>query len=363
MGIKMKNKTVSNKSSGGIFSAISELLQLIIIIPGAYLLKKMRMNQFNKFPISRKTLYRIGVFPIIDHYYDPLFIPDQVKHDLGTDRDLPGIDLNENQQLELLKGLNFSDELVKMPFDKTADLKYYFNNSVFLSGDSEISYGMIRHFKSRKIIEIGSGLSTLMTLNAIQKNKEEDANYNCEMICVEPFEHKWLDKLDIKLVRSMVEDVDISSLSNSEISTSSTMDIKLVRSMVEDVDISLFDKLEKNDILFIDSSHMIKPQGDVLFLFLHVLPKLKPGVLVHIHDIFTPRDYLADWVLVKNRMWNEQYLLEAFLSHNHDFKIISAVNFLRHHHLEALSACCPVMKKQIESGADREPGSFWIQKV
>lgn len=168
---KWKNKTVSNKSSGGIFSAISELLQLIIIIPGAYLLKKMRMNQFNKFPISRKTLYRIGVFPIIDHYYDPLFIPDQVKHDLGTDRDLPGIDLNENQQLELLKGLNFSDELVKMPFDKTADLKYYFNNSVFLSGDSEISYGMIRHFKSRKIIEIGSGLSTLMTLNAIQKNK------------------------------------------------------------------------------------------------------------------------------------------------------------------------------------------------
>ena len=335
MGIKMKNKTVSNKSSGGIISAISELLQLIIIIPGAYLLKKMRMNQFNKFPISRKTLYRIGVFPIIDHYYDPLFIPDQVKHDLGTDRDLPGIDLNENQQLEILKGLNFSDELVKMPFDKTADLKYYFNNSVFLSGDSEISYGMIRHFKSRKIIEIGSGLSTLMTLNAIQKNKEEDANYNCEMICVEPFEHKWLDKLDIKLVRSMVEDVDIS----------------------------LFDKLEKNDILFIDSSHMIKPQGDVLFLFLHVLPKLKPGVLVHIHDIFTPRDYLADWVLVKNRMWNEQYLLEAFLSHNHDFKIISAVNFLRHHHLEALSACCPVMKKQIESGADREPGSFWIQKV
>ena len=331
----MKKKTISNKSSGGIFSAISELLQLIIIIPGAYLLKKMRMNQFNKFPISRKTLYRIGVFPIIDHYYDPLFIPDQVKHDLGTDRDLPGIDLNENQQLEILKGLNFSDELVKMPFDKTADLKYYFNNSVFLSGDSEISYGMIRHFKSRKIIEIGSGLSTLMTLNAIQKNKEEDANYNCEMICVEPFEHKWLDKLDIKLVRSMVEDVDIS----------------------------LFDKLEKNDILFIDSSHMIKPQGDVLFLFLHVLPKLKPGVLVHIHDIFTPRDYLADWVLVKNRMWNEQYLLEAFLSHNHDFKIISAVNFLRHHHLEALSACCPVMKKQIESGADREPGSFWIQKV
>lgn len=330
----MKNKTVSNKSSGGIFSAISELLQLIIIIPGAYLLKKMRMNQFNKFPISRKTLYRIGVFPIIDHYYDPLFIPDQVKHDLGTDRDLPGIDLNENQQLEILKGLNFSDELVKMPFDKTADLKYYFNNSVFLSGDSEISYGMIRHFKSRKIIEIGSGLSTLMTLNAIQKNKEEDANYNCEMICVEPFEHKWLDKLDIKLVRSMVEDVDIS----------------------------LFDKLEKNDILFIDSSHMIKPQGDVLFLFLHVLPKLKPGVLVHIHDIFTPRDYLADWVLVKNRMWNEQYLLEAFLSHNHDFKIISAVNFLRHHHLEALSACCPVMKKQIESGADRSPAHFGFRK-
>ncbi|MFU8843559.1 MAG: hypothetical protein ACNA7V_07110, partial [Bacteroidales bacterium] len=103
--------------------------------------------------------------------------------------------------------------------------------------------------------------------------------------------------------------------------------------------------------------------GDVLFLFMHVLPVLKPGVIIHIHDIFTPKDYLEDWVIGKNRFWNEQYLLEAFLSFNEKFKIIGALNFLRHFHYRELSEKCPILKMQIDRGLQREPGSFWIKKL
>ena len=90
--------------------------------------------------------------------------------------------------------------------------------------------------------------------------------------------------------------------------------IEVLRQRVEQMDKQLFLELEENDILFIDSSHMIRPQGDVLCEYLEILPTLRPGVLVHIHDIFTPRDYPDEWLIDEVKLWNEQYLLEAFLS-------------------------------------------------
>jgi hypothetical protein len=133
--------------------------------------------------------------------------------------------------------------------------------------------------------------------------------------------------------------------------------VRVIRQRVEESDPSLFFKLEENDILFIDSSHMIRPQGDVLFEYLEILPTLKIGVIVHIHDIFSPRDYPASWVVEEVRFWNEQYLLEAFLSHNRDWKIIGAVNFLHQSHFDALSKVCP---RLVQSS---NPGSFYMQRV
>ena len=117
--------------------------------------------------------------------------------------------------------------------------------------------------------------------------------------------------------------------------------------------------MQSNDILFIDSSHVIRPQGDVLFQYLEILPILNSGVLVHIHDIFTPKDYLDEWVFDYHRLWNEQYLLEAFLTFNQHYRIIGALNYLRHHHFEALASKCPVFARQ----DNREPGSFWLMKT
>src|SRR5690606_29222842 len=98
--------------------------------------------------------------------------------------------------------------------------------------------------------------------------------------------------------------------------------VEVLRKKVEDIPLEYFRQLQPNDVLFIDSSHVIRPQGDVLYEFLELLPDLPSGVFVHIHDIFTPFDYPEDWVKDHVRLWNEQYLLEAFLSFNRDFRIV-----------------------------------------
>jgi hypothetical protein len=132
--------------------------------------------------------------------------------------------------------------------------------------------------------------------------------------------------------------------------------VRVIRERVETVDQALFRSLEAGDLLFIDSSHVIRPQGDVLCEFLEILPQLRPGVAVHVHDVFTPRDYPRSWVVDKVRLWDEQYLLEALLSGSRDWKVLGAVNCLKHDHFTALQAACPFLTR------DREPGSFYIER-
>ena len=135
--------------------------------------------------------------------------------------------------------------------------------------------------------------------------------------------------------------------------------INLIKEKVEMLDLDRFKELKENDILFIDSSHVIRPQGDVLFEFQRILPNLNPGVFIHFHDIFTPRDYLNEWIYKERLLWNEQYLLEAFLAFNNKFEIIGSLNYLKHNHWRLLSSKCPVLSQDPQ----REPGSFWIRKV
>jgi predicted O-methyltransferase YrrM len=307
-----------------------DLLLLPITIPVLIFLKASRRRRFKNLPLTQQLCFSIGVFPIEDHYYEPLFNPKHLKRSLRLDRNLPGIDLNVEEQLQLLSRFHFNDELLSFPMNKKDDkVEYCYNHGPFNAGDSEYLYNMIRLFKPAKIVEIGSGSSTLMAMNAIRKNKAEDISYQCEHICIEPYEHAWLKQCEVTVIRKLVEEVDPE----------------------------VFRNLGKNDILFIDSSHIIRPQGDVLFEYLELLPILNPGVLVHIHDIFTPKDYPDGWVHAAV-LWNEQYLLEAFLSGNKDFKIIGATNFLMHHHYDAFAGKCPVLKLQ----GDKQPGSFWLRR-
>ena len=118
--------------------------------------------------------------------------------------------------------------------------------------------------------------------------------------------------------------------------------------------------MEAGDILFIDSSHMIRPQGDVLFIYQELLPALPPGVFVHVHDIFTPRDYPPGWLIKKRLFWNEQYLLEAFLAFNDSFEVVLACNQLYHEARERLLEKFTLLA----DAPDRhQPKSFWMRRV
>jgi hypothetical protein len=308
-----------------------DILALPFTALAALWLKALRVLGFQYLPASKRLLLYIGVLPVRDHYYEPMINPAHLRYALSKNRNLPAINLNVQEQLSFLAQFTFQDELIGFPLHKTGSLEFYFNNGSFASGDAEYLYSLVRLVKPRRIIEIGCGYSTLMARGAINRNREANSAYACDLICIEPYEQPWLEELGVQVIRNRAEECDIA----------------------------LFASLEEGDILFIDSSHVIRPQGDVVFEYLEILPALKSGVFVHIHDIFTPRDYLKEWVVDEIKLWNEQYLLEAFLSFNRDFRIIGAVNYLTHHYPDAIGTRFPILKSEI---AHREPGSFWIVK-
>lgn len=300
----------------------------LLVYPSAWLLRKVRMVGVERLPACKSALMRVGVFPIADHYYEPRFDLRNLSRPITQERMLPGIDWNVAEQLALLESLSFADELVDTPREKPESLRFYLDNGSFGAGDSEFWYQLVRAKKPRRIFEVGSGHSSLVAMDAIRKNQQEDEAYRCKQVCIEPYEVPWLEQTAAQVIRQRVEDVDTG----------------------------FFSELQENDFLFIDSSHIVRPEGDVLFEYLELLPTLKNGVIVHVHDIFSPRDYPREWLVDQVRFWNEQYLLEAFLTHNADWKVIASLNYLRHHHYDQLKRVAPFL------APDREPGSFYMQK-
>jgi hypothetical protein len=305
-----------------------DILLLPVTLLTVLYAKALRRLPLRHLPASRAVFRRVGVFPVRDHFYEPAFL--QPAPGSGP-RDLPGIDLRTEQQLELLGQLGHQDELLAFPrtgpSDFDADPYFHYGNGSYQSGDAEALYAMIRHHRPKRIIEIGSGFSTMMAAAAVARNGDE-----VDHRCIEPYAFAWLDGLD---------------------------GVTVVREKVEDVPVETFAALGEDDILFIDSSHMIRPGGDVLFEYLQLLPRVAPGVLVHVHDVFTPYDYPADWVDEDGRLWNEQYLLDAFLSCNQDFEVVLALNHLARDHGEALRRAFPVYA---EEGGDRPLGSIWLRR-
>ena len=184
---------------------------------------------------------------------------------------------------------------------------------------------MIRYYKPKQIIEIGSGHSSLIAKEAIDKNSEE--KIISKIICIEPYENKWLEENNINVIRKKIEDVEDELLT----------------------------QLDANDIIFIDSSHIIRPQGDIVKIYLEILPKLQPGIIIHIHDIFSPRDYLNRWLKKETKFYNEQYMLESMLDHSNRYSVLLSLNLLKNDYFEKLSDACPYLKE------DTEPSSFYIK--
>lgn len=307
----------------------ADIVLAIFVIPTALLLKYIRVAGIRHMPLCKRALFWVGVFPIRNHYYEPKFDHRSPQREFSEDRLLPAIRWNAAEQLSFLERFTYASELLDVPQLRTRDFVFFMQNGFFESGDAEYWYQLLRAVRPRRIFEIGSGHSTLMAIKAIGANQRDDASYRCKHICIEPYEAKWLKETSVEVHRCKVEGVPIA----------------------------FFKELQENDILFIDSSHVIRPQGDVLFEFLEILPILNKGVIVHVHDIFSPKDYPREWLQGDVRFWNEQYLLEAFLSHNDSWRILGALNFLHHNHYERLKSIAPFLTP------DREPGSIYLQRI
>ncbi|MGH8325164.1 MAG: class I SAM-dependent methyltransferase [Steroidobacteraceae bacterium] len=305
-----------------------DALLAVLVAPAALLLKSVRRMGLHRLVLCRRVLLGIGVLPVRRHYYEPLTDRRYLRHALEDERPLPGIDWNEGGQLAALAALRFEGELEPLLARARQDpAGFRMDNGQFEAGDAEFLYQIIRARKPAAVVEIGSGHSSLLAQQALLRNAAEGAPGR--QVCIEPYRAPWLERAGITTVRKKVEEVDRA----------------------------LFRELGEGDLLFIDSSHVIRPQGDVLAEYLEILPSLAAGVIVHVHDIFSPRDYPRGWVLGELKLWNEQYLLEAFLAHNRAWKIVGALNFLKHRHYEALARVCPYLSPE------REPGSFYIEKI
>jgi len=310
---------------------IVDVAILPVVAFSAVALKFVRRVKVQHLPICRDTLKRLGVFPIVDHYYEPLFNHKHLERSLLDDRTIVGLDLNLDGQITFLRELDYADEIRAMPCSRDGSLRFFMHNGSFHTGDAEIYYSIIRRYRPARIVEVGSGASTLAAVEAVEKNREEDPRYRCQITCVEPFEQPWLERLGVRVVRERVERIDPAFVT----------------------------ELEANDILFVDSSHIIRPQGDVCFEILELIGRVREGVFVHFHDIFTPKDYPRRWIVDDVLFWNEQYLLEAFLAFNSDFRVVCAAHYLSYVARGELSTVCPRMAED----SDRHPGSFWIRRV
>ncbi len=302
----------------------------IALLPLSYvflpLYKLVKKYGISNFPLQVKAFTKTGIYPMQNHYYHPQFVYSD-QFDAQKIRNLH-IHFNLEKQLSELANLKFVNELIFKTEGDPYKGEFYLNNPAYGPGDADLYYLMVRNWAPKKIIEIGSGFSTMLCLLAIEKNKQ--ANINTSLTCIEPYEIKWLD---------------------------TTNNIDLKREKVENIPVEFFKQLQEDDILFIDSSHIIRPENDVLFEYLEILPALNKGVIIHIHDIFSPRHYRSDWLQNDLRLWNEQYLLEAFLYYNDSFEIMYSLNYLKTNHFTATQQTLTNLSPK------DQPASIWLRKI
>ena len=255
------------------------------------------------------------------HFYSPLSTRRDVERSLGW-TDALGIDLAEENQLKLAARLRPAlTESLPGP-------RYTAANSMYGQADAAVYRGMLTELRPARIIEVGSGYSTAVALDEADINPDLS---ELEITCIEPFPERLL---------GLMKPADSERL-------------RLIRQAVQDVEITTYDKLGPRDILFIDSTHVVKPGSDVVWLLLHVLPRLSPGVVVHIHDIFWPFSYPAEW-LRQGRDWTESYFVHAFLVGNTAWEIMFFSSWLWHCRPEF---AIPASLTQLR------PGSLWLRRT
>jgi Methyltransferase domain len=241
----------------------------------------------------------------------------------------PSIDLRTNEQAALLKKLAVYYTQFDWPKQPTASRRFYLDNDFFLIADALTLYGLIRHFHPRRIVAIGGEFAAALMLDTNERFLDNAVNFTF----VEP---------DPQRLEPILTSEDMARLT--------VLDCE-----VQDLPITVFDKLERGDFLFIDSSHVAKFGSDVTHLMFEVLPRLASGVIVQFHDIMWPFEYPRPWI-VEGRAWNEAYLVRAFLQYNDAFQILLFNNYAGY-------CLTQLVKELMPRFLENKGGSLWLQKA
>jgi hypothetical protein len=243
---------------------------------------------------------------------------------------LPGVELNIEQQLDLLGEFGRTAAEVQLATTPDDGWRFYYPNGFYELGDALVLLGVMRHLSPKRVIEIGCGFSSAVMLDA----DERFLDGQIEFTFIDPFPGNRLTKI--------ARPADLERIS-------------IIQHFLQEVDLSVFEPLEAKDILFIDSSHVSKMGSDVNLLLFEVMPRLPVGAWVHFHDILYPFEYPPESV-EDTRAWSEAYLLRAFLEHNDSFRICFFFDYLRRFHPGAVEHALP------GSIASR-PAHIWLERV
>lgn len=292
--------------------------------------KFLRKSKIIKDWRAGKNFNKNSLFPA-GHYYSPILNLEKIKereHQIwGDTPEIRGINLNEELQLELLKHLY--QYYSQMPFtaEKQSNLRYKFLNNYYSFTDGIILYSLLRHLKPKRIIEIGSGYSSALML---------DTN---ELFLQKTIQFTFIEPLPQRL--------------NNLLFQREKHFVSIIEQDVQAVSLEIFKSLQAGDILFIDSSHVVKTGSDVNYLLFEIFPVLNKGVIIHFHDIYYPFEYPKEWVF-KGLNWNEAYFVRAFLMNNDQYEIILFSDYLHKFHPHAFER----MPLSYESTGS----NFWLRK-
>lgn len=259
-----------------------------------------------------------------NHYESPYAdireIHKKEKEIFNYNKQVLDIDFNVNRQLELLqtmKQLNIINWN-----DSERKYRYTYNNTWFCKGSADVLYYMMKILNPNKIIEVGSGFSTAVMLDT----NNESFNNKIDLISIEPNSDR---------LKSLLEKKD---------------NIRIYEKNLQDIPLDLFEQLQENDILFIDSSHVARVDGDVNYYLFEIFPRLKSGVYIHFHDMFYPFIYPKEWIY-SGIVYNEMYLLRAFLMNNKNYSIQFWGDMIM-----------KLYPEKLDSKVEDISGSLWIKK-
>lgn len=249
----------------------------------------------------RRLADRLGLQVLRKRYTSPVPILEELRPEVWeTPSELRGVRFDAEAQFAFLEALGSGLDEFAPPLDDPGE-GYFARNDFFQAVDAQVLFAVLRRFRPRRVIELGSGFSTMVIATAGERNAVDGA----------PFSHTVVDPFPFP-----------------GLSQTFWGERELVPAKVEDVGLEVFSQLSAGDVLFVDTSHAVRIGGDVNFVVLDVLPTLADGVLVHFHDVYLPWQYPRAWMEEHEWYWTEQYLLQAFLAFNPTYEVLLSSQLL-----------------------------------